>query len=137
MRPFDSVILNVDLPQYNIPAGTVGAIVETLSESDGAYLVEFFDKDHHTIDVVDVTAAQITVTLPDYFDGEQVALMSDLPQHHLKRGQVGHIEKRSAPGTYVVAFQDSQQQIYARLTLHASQLMLLRWQPVQEQMHNK
>jgi hypothetical protein len=129
MRPYDSVILNVDLPQYNIKAGTVGAIVETLSEADGAYLVEFFDKDHQTIDVVDVTAAQITVTLPDYFEGEQVALMTDLPHHNLRRGQVGRIKKRTAPGTYLVVFQDYHEQIYAQLTLHASQLMLLRWQP--------
>lgn len=129
MRPYDSVILNVDLPHYNIKAGTVGAIVETLSEADGAYLVEFFDKDHHTIDVVDVTATQITVTLPDYFEGEQVALMTDLPQHDLRRGQVGRIEKRTAPGTYQIVFQDSQQNPYAELTLHASQLMLLHWQP--------
>lgn len=53
MRPFDSIILNEDLPEYGIRAGTEGAIVEQYSQTDDVYMVEFFDNTGKTLDVIE------------------------------------------------------------------------------------
>lgn len=128
MRAFDSVILNVDLPAHSIRAGTVGVIVEHLSDEQSVFLVECFDKDGKTIDVVQVETEQITVTLADFFDGDLVALLDDFPAQHLVRGQVGTIRQRLGVGIYHVSFVDTVSAITRLVTLHAKQMLLLHWQ---------
>ncbi|MCU0482104.1 MAG: DUF4926 domain-containing protein [Anaerolineae bacterium] len=129
MRPFDTVVLNEDMPEYGIVAGTEGAIVEDLANGE-AFIVEFFDSDGHTIDVVTVYPNQITVVTPDFFDGEKVALTQDLREYQLLRGQVGTIEKRLGDGNYTVAFADQSGVIYAKANIHGTKLMLLHWQQI-------
>lgn len=131
MRPFDCVILTEDLSD-TLRAGTEGTIVETYNHPDNVYIVEFFDRDGHTIDVVDVRADQMTVTLPDFFDGEQIALLAGIPRHRLVRGQVGVVRGRAGVGLYRVEFNDTAGSLYARVMLHAGQMLLLHWQPVKQ-----
>lgn len=130
MRPYDSVILNEDLPEDNLKAGTKGAIVDAHSQLLDVFMVEWFDENDQTIDVVPVRAHQITVTLADFYDGEQIALLHDLLTYGLLQGQVGTIKKRTGIGVYTVEFVDTEGHVYAQVTLHANQMMLLRWQPV-------
>ena len=131
MRPFDSIILNEDMPDHGLKAGTQGAIVEAFPDDPGAFLVEFFDAEDTTIDVVPVRAHQITVTLADYSDGEAVAVLNDVPSARLVRGQVGHIRRRTAPGVYEVEFATAGGGSARLVTLHAGQLLLLQWQPAE------
>lgn len=131
MRPFDAVILNEDLPEHNLKAGTQGAIVESFLRSPDVFLVEFFDAEDNTIGVVSVQVHQITVTLADYYDGESIAVLNDQPRLHLTRGQVGVIKRRTAPGVYEVEFADASGTAYALMTLHAGQMLLLHWQPAE------
>lgn len=131
MRPYDSVILTEDLSEA-LPAGTEGAIVETYTQVDDVYIVELFDRSGQTIDVVDVRADQMVVTLADFYDGERIALLTDMPSYKLLRGQVGTVQERIGVGLYRVQFVDGSGQPYATLTLHAAQMMLLRWQPAQQ-----
>ena len=128
MRPFDSIIASEDISE-SIRAGTVGAIVDRYSAVDDVYIVEFFDRDGKTLDVTDVRDHQMSVTLADFFDGEQVALLNDLPAHKLVRGQVGVIRERVGVGLYRVGFSDTDGSPYAELTLHAGQMLLLYWHP--------
>ncbi|MBN8590729.1 MAG: DUF4926 domain-containing protein [Anaerolineae bacterium] len=123
MRPFDTVILTTDL-SANLPAGTEGTIVDTYALADDVYIVELFDRDGSTLQVVDVRADQMTVTLADFAPGERIALLADVPAHKLVRGQVGIIQERVAVGVYRVEFAGKA----ASLTLHAGQIMLLHWQ---------
>ncbi len=109
MRPFDSVILTEDLSD-TLHAGTEGAIVEAYDHADAVFIVELFDRDGKTLDVVDVRADQMTVTLADFFEGERIALLADIPAHKLLRGQVGVIQKRVGVGLYRVEFADYRQQ---------------------------
>lgn len=132
MRPFDSIILTEDLSD-TLRAGTEGAIVDQYTHVEGVFTVELFDRDGKTIDVVDVRQHQMTVTLADFFAGEHVALLADLPGHKLLRGQVGVIRERVGIGLYTVEFADAKGTPYAHLTLHAGQIMLLHWQPSQVQ----
>lgn len=132
MRPYDSVILTEDLSE-TLLTGTEGTIVETYTQTDAVYIVEFFDRRGQTIDVVDVRRDQMTVTLADFVAGEQVALLADIPSHKLLRGQVGTIRERVGVGLYRVEFADPDSSPYASLTLHAGQMMLLHWQPAQTQ----
>ncbi|MBI5667413.1 MAG: DUF4926 domain-containing protein [Chloroflexi bacterium] len=130
MRPYDSIILTQDLSD-TIRAGTVGAIVDTYRNVDDVYIVELFDRDGATIDVVDVRADQMAVTLADFFAGDQIALLVDIPAYKLRRGQVGLIQERAGVGLYQVEFADAEGKPFVRLTLHAGQMLLLRWQPGQ------
>jgi hypothetical protein len=59
-----------------------------------------------------------------------VALMEDLPQRGLRRGQVGTVVEILAPGVFEVEFSDNRGRTYASLALRAEQLMLLHLQPV-------
>ena len=59
-----------------------------------------------------------------------VALINDLPQENLKRGQVGTVVETLAPDTFEVEFVDSQGQTYALLPLRAERLMRLRFEPL-------
>jgi hypothetical protein len=59
-----------------------------------------------------------------------VALMEDLPEQHLVRGQVGTVVEELAPGVYEVEFTDTTTgQPYAMLPLKATQVMPLRYAP--------
>ncbi len=58
-----------------------------------------------------------------------VALLKDLPDKTLRRGQVGTVVERIGPGVYEVEFSDDSGQTYASLALRADQLMVLHHQP--------
>lgn len=58
-----------------------------------------------------------------------VALLEDLPEKGLRRGQVGTIVESLAPGVYEVEFSDDSGATYASLALRADQLMRLLHQP--------
>lgn len=61
-----------------------------------------------------------------------VALVSDLPEHNLLRGQVGTIVEELAPDVYEVEFSDnSTGHPFAMLSLNAEQLMALHYAPAQ------
>ncbi len=57
-----------------------------------------------------------------------VALLEDLPQLGLYRGQVGTIVEEYEPGVFEVEFSDNTGRSYAIETLSANQLMLLHHQ---------
>ena len=54
-----------------------------------------------------------------------VALREDIPQHALRRGQVGTIVEPLAPGVFEVEFSDNEGRTYATLALRSDQLMIL------------
>ena len=58
-----------------------------------------------------------------------VALLEDLPEHQLVRGQVGTVVALWAPGTYEVEFCDDEGKTYAMVALKAEQLMKLHHEP--------
>lgn len=60
-----------------------------------------------------------------------VALMEDLPDRGLVRGQVGAVVETLAPGVFEVEFCDDNGRAYAMLALRAEQLMVLRYRPLQ------
>jgi hypothetical protein len=59
-----------------------------------------------------------------------VALMEDLPQRRLARGQVGTVVELLAPGVFEVEFSDDEGRTYAQLPLKAEQLMVLHYRPL-------
>lgn len=62
---------------------------------------------------------------------QTVALLEDLPQHGLTRGQVGTVVEDLAPGVYEVEFSDNDGRTYAMLALRAEQVMALHFAPEQ------
>lgn len=60
-----------------------------------------------------------------------VALIADLPERHLLRGQVGTVVETLAPGVFEVEFSDDQGRTYAQSALLADQLLVLHYQPLQ------
>lgn len=56
-----------------------------------------------------------------------VALIEDLPEHGLFRGQVGTIVEMLVPDVYEVEFSDEEGQVYAMQALRADQLMVLHY----------
>ena len=58
-----------------------------------------------------------------------VALIADLPERGLLRGQVGTVVEILAPGAFEVEFSDDQGHTYAQLALRDSQLMVLHYRP--------
>ena len=58
-----------------------------------------------------------------------VALLEDLPQHGLKRGQVGTLVEEWKPGVFEVEFADTDGVTYAMVALRTDQLMTLYWHP--------
>jgi hypothetical protein len=58
-----------------------------------------------------------------------VALVEDLPEKALRRGQVGTIVEHLAAGVYEVEFCDDSGRTYATLALRADQLMRLHHEP--------
>lgn len=61
-----------------------------------------------------------------------VALIENLPELELWRGQVGTIVEVYEPGVFEVEFSDTQGRTYALETLRNEQLMVLHHQPVAE-----
>jgi len=59
-----------------------------------------------------------------------VAVTEDLPQHGLRRGQVGMVVEVLAPGVFEVEFSDDEGRTYATAALRADQLMVLHYEPV-------
>ncbi len=57
-----------------------------------------------------------------------VALTEDLPERHLRRGQVGTIVEALGPDMFMVEFVDNNGRTYATLSLRANQLMVLHHQ---------
>ncbi|MBN2302843.1 MAG: DUF4926 domain-containing protein [Anaerolineae bacterium] len=61
-----------------------------------------------------------------------VALLVDLPEHNLKRGQVGTLVDEWEPGVFEVEFADPNGVTYALVALRAEQLMVLSWHPLKK-----
>ena len=61
-----------------------------------------------------------------------VALLENLPEHGLVRGQVGTVVADWAPGVYEVEFSDGNGVTYALVALKTEQLMVLHHEPVHE-----
>ena len=61
-----------------------------------------------------------------------VALLEDLPEEGLVRGQVGTVVESWAPGVYEVEFADDNGKTYATVALGADQLMRLHHEPVHQ-----
>lgn len=61
-----------------------------------------------------------------------VALMTDVPEKKLLRGQVGTVVERLAPGVYEVEFSDDNGHTYATLAAEASQLLPLFHEPLNQ-----
>ena len=59
-----------------------------------------------------------------------VALLEDLPEEGLVRGQVGTVVESWAPGVYEVEFCDDNGKTYAMVALKAEQMLRLHHQPV-------
>ncbi len=61
-----------------------------------------------------------------------VALIEDLPEQGLVRGQVGTVVDIWAPDVYEVEFSDDNGRAYAMVALKADQLMQLHHEPVHQ-----
>lgn len=61
-----------------------------------------------------------------------VALLEDIPEHRLVRGQVGTVVEELGPGVYEVEFCDDAGRSYAMAALSDSQLLLLHHAPVNQ-----
>ena len=61
-----------------------------------------------------------------------VALLEDLPEEGLVRGQVGTVVESWAPGVHEVEFCDDNGRTYAMVALKAEQLMRLHHEPVHQ-----
>ena len=60
-----------------------------------------------------------------------VALTVDLPEHHLRRGQVGTVVAMLAGGAaFEVEFSDRDGRTYKSLGLRPEQVMVLHYEPV-------
>jgi hypothetical protein len=60
-----------------------------------------------------------------------VAFTQDLPQRGLSCGQVGTVVEYLDPEVFEVEFCDNNGRTYASLGLHAEQLMILHYRPLQ------
>ncbi len=58
-----------------------------------------------------------------------VALTEDLPEHELKRGQVGSVVEVIAPDAYEVEFVDNDGRTYALLAIKEDNLLVLHYEP--------
>ena len=56
---------------------------------------------------------------------DAVALVNDLPEHKLKRGEVGTVVEILAPDVFEVEFSDDEGRTYAELALRSDQLIEL------------
>jgi ribosomal 30S subunit maturation factor RimM len=63
-----------------------------------------------------------------------VALTHDIPDEHLVRGQVGTVVEILAEDVFEVEFSDHKTgKTYAMLPLHTDQLLVLHYQPLEQQ----
>jgi len=60
-----------------------------------------------------------------------VALLQDVPAARLQRGQVGTVVEELAPQVYEVEFSDNRGQTYASLSVAASNLLPLVYDPTE------
>jgi len=60
---------------------------------------------------------------------DDVALLEDLPDRGLRRGQVGAIAEVLGPSEFEVEFADSDGRTYASAALRKEQLLLLLYDP--------
>ncbi|MDQ6693067.1 MAG: DUF4926 domain-containing protein [Chloroflexota bacterium] len=58
-----------------------------------------------------------------------VALVEDLPEHGLSRGQVGTVVELLPPDACEVEFSDNEGRTYAEMALRGEQLMVLHYHP--------
>jgi hypothetical protein len=58
-----------------------------------------------------------------------VALVEDMPEQGLVRGQVGTVVENLGPDVYEVEFSDDSGKTYASLALRSTQLMRLHHEP--------
>ena len=58
-----------------------------------------------------------------------VAVIQDLPEAGVKRGQVGTVVEQLAPDVFEVELSDDQGVTYGSLAVKAEQLLVLRYQP--------
>ncbi|MCA0232588.1 DUF4926 domain-containing protein [Runella limosa] len=77
---FSTVLLAHDLPQMGFCKGDVGTVVEYISSTDSTpegYIVEFFDNEGQTIDVIPVLESELIYPhsrmVVNYRDLENVA----------------------------------------------------------------
>ncbi len=56
---------------------------------------------------------------------DTVALLDDLPERRLKRGEVGTVVEILAPDVYEVEFSDEEGQTYAEFAVRGDQLIVL------------
>ena len=59
-----------------------------------------------------------------------VALVVDLPERRLVRGQVGTVVDKLGPDGFEVDFSDDEGRTYATLAIRADQVMMLHHRPV-------
>ena len=64
---------------------------------------------------------------PKLFD--VVALLEDIPDYRLSRGQVGTIVEELAPHDFEVEFSDDNGRTYALLALRSDQFIVLHYEP--------
>jgi Domain of unknown function (DUF4926) len=67
--------------------------------------------------------------VPEFEVLTTVALLEELPEKGLKRGQVGTVIEALTPGVYEVEFGDDSGQTYASVALGLEQLMQLHHDP--------
>jgi len=67
--------------------------------------------------------------MPEFEMLSVVALLEDLPEKGLLRGQVGTVVETLAPGVYEVEFSDDAGRTYASLALSEEKLMRLHHEP--------
>jgi uncharacterized protein DUF4926 len=60
-----------------------------------------------------------------------VALLEDVPNRGLHRGQVGTVVEELAPGVFEIEFSDNQGRTYATLAMPVEQILLLRYEPAE------
>ena len=58
-----------------------------------------------------------------------VALLEDVPDHGLQRGQVGTVVEELAAGVFEVEFADDAGRTYGQAALRAQQVIVLRYGP--------
>jgi hypothetical protein len=68
---------------------------------------------------------QVRIVMPELLLLSTVALLEDMPEESLRRGQVGTIVELLAPGVYEVEFSDDEGRTYASLAIGADRLLAL------------
>ena len=61
---------------------------------------------------------------------DAVALLENIPEKNLLRGQVGTVVEELAPGVFEVEFSDAQGHSYAILPLRIQELMVLHYESI-------